>query len=145
MSFEYAAETHRRRVLAAAFLLMLLDWQRRGKRRIGVRREQQVFDWEAHIGSLTAHEFRLRYRLSSPAFRALCDLLRSQLQLDDVGIRKAKNSWGGKGGQVITPEVQLAIALRMCAGKFHVSQHMDVAPCLATHFMSLFARRRLLS
>ena len=45
----------------------------------GPNREEIAFSWERHLMRLSAAEFRLRYRLTAPAFCELLDILRPSL------------------------------------------------------------------
>ena len=75
------------------------------------RRDKTPFIWEEHVLRLTELEFKQRYRLDYDSFRALLQILRSDLEVVD-----AKQAMNGNWGQIVDVRVKLAIALRFCAG-----------------------------
>eukprot|EP00873_Tetraselmis_striata_P040662 jgi/Tetstr1/460926/TSEL_006078.t1 len=56
--------------------------------------------------------FRRRFKLTRKRFWSLLDVLRPDLELDDLGQRKARNS----SGSPVPPECKLAVTLRWLAG-----------------------------
>eukprot|EP00873_Tetraselmis_striata_P000122 jgi/Tetstr1/420386/TSEL_011502.t1 len=56
--------------------------------------------------------FRRRFKLTRKRFWSLLDVLRPELELDDLGQRKARNS----SGSPVPPECKLAVTLRWLAG-----------------------------
>mmetsp|Transcript_11869 Transcript_11869/g.25055 ORF Transcript_11869/g.25055 Transcript_11869/m.25055 type:complete len:149 (-) Transcript_11869:155-601(-) len=130
-----AAVVRRRRILLAAALI--LTRRRILRVRRARRREQLLFNWQAHSTSLNDHEFRLRYRLSRPAFYKLLDAIQKDLSLSDTGMKNTVNAWGDQGGAPIMPVVRLAAALRIMAGasyldvqKIYGMKHDAVYKCL---------------
>ena len=77
----------------------------------GKKRREAAFSWEDHLARLTEDEFKQRYRLTWPAFRKLMDIIRADLMVTDE-----KQARVAKCGELIRPEVKLAIALRFFAG-----------------------------
>jgi hypothetical protein len=56
------------------------------------RRRESPFSWEDHVRSMTALEFRKRYRLTPTGFDVLFGMVRDELYVTDV--RQAQNSLG---------------------------------------------------
>ena len=75
------------------------------------RRELAHFSWEEHLLRLTEAEFKLRYRLNFDSFMDLLHILRA-----DLVVSNEKQARFAKWGQLVMPEVKLAIALRFLAG-----------------------------
>ena len=69
------------------------------------------FSWSDHVARLSDRDFKLRYRLTLPAFNELLEMLRSHLKVQDED--KARVA---KWGELITEEAKLACALRYLAG-----------------------------
>jgi hypothetical protein len=79
------------------------------------RKEESPFSWEDHVKRFTEKEFKQRYRLDWAAFKALLRLIR-----DDISVHDEKQARYAKGGELVLPEVKLAIALRYLAGGSHL-------------------------
>ena len=75
------------------------------------RRELAHFSWEDHLLRLTEAEFKLRYRLNFDSFMDLLHILRA-----DLVVSNEKQARFAKWGQLVMPEVKLAMALRFLAG-----------------------------
>ena len=75
------------------------------------RRELAHFSWEDHLLRLTEAEFKLRYRLNFDSFMDLLHILRA-----DLVVSNEKQARFTKWGQLVMPEVKLAMALRFLAG-----------------------------
>ena len=75
------------------------------------RRELAHFSWEDHLLRLTEAEFKLRYRLNFDSFMDLLHILRA-----DLVVSNEKQARFAKWGQLVLPEVKLAMALHFLAG-----------------------------
>ena len=69
------------------------------------------FSWRDHVARLTDRDFKLRYRLTPPAFNELLGMLRPYLKVKDE--EKARMA---KWGCLISEEAKLACTLRYLAG-----------------------------
>ena len=114
---EFFARSQRKRKLLAAAMwrhrfvvsLQLMGGQGpRGKKK---RPVQQTFCWRTHLMRLTATEFKARYRLDIDAFYDLLQIIKPCLE-----IKNEKMARLAKWGDLVLPEVELAMALRFMAG-----------------------------
>ena len=107
----HAAVAHRRRATVAALHHFALG----GSGQLGPQGSKVKFDtefsWSDHVARLSDRDFKLRYRLTLPAFNELLEMLRSHLKVQDED--KARVA---KRGELITEEAKLACALRYLAG-----------------------------
>ena len=101
-----AATVHRRRF--AAVLGLGGGQGPQGKKH---KSQGGEFSWDLHVLRLTEAEFKLRYRLDFDSFMELLSLLRKDLEP-----KSEKMARLAKGGELIVPEVRLAVALRFLAG-----------------------------
>jgi hypothetical protein len=101
------AAAHHRRCVAAIAAAMDGSQGPSGKK----HRPLQQFSWEEHVLRFTEDEFKLRYRLDFDSFMELVNILRADLSVTDE-----KQARYAKWGQVVRPEVKLAMALRFLAG-----------------------------
>ena len=69
------------------------------------------FSWSDHVARLSDRDFKLRYRLTLPAFNELLEMLRPHLKVQDEDQARI-----AKWGELITEEAKLACALRYLAG-----------------------------
>ena len=102
-----AAVAARRKQVIAALAAFLPS----GQGPQGKKRREAAFSWDDHLGRLNEDEFKQRYRLTWPAFQKLLDVIRSDLTVMDQ-----KQARLAKCGELVPPEVKLAIALRFLAG-----------------------------
>ena len=77
------------------------------------RRELAHFSWEDHLLRLTEAEFKLRYRLNFDSFMDLLHILRA-----DLVVSNEKQARFAKWGQLVMPEVKLAMALLTILGRW---------------------------
>ena len=105
--FLKAGAAARRKQVEAAMAALLAS----GQGPQGKKRREAAFSWSDHLARLTETEFKQRYRLTWPAFRKLCNLIR-----EDIKTKHETNAKNSKNGVVVIPEVKLAIALRYLAG-----------------------------
>ena len=69
------------------------------------------FSWSDHVARLSDRDFKLRYRLTLPAFNELLEMLSPHLKVQDENQARI-----AKWGELITEEAKLACALRYLAG-----------------------------
>jgi len=106
----HAAVAHRRRATVAALHHFASGSSGQGPQGSKVKFDTE-FSWSDHVARLSDRDFKLRYRLTLPAFNELLEMLRSHLKVQDED--KARVA---KWGELITEEAKLACALRYLAG-----------------------------
>ena len=107
----HAAVAHRRRCFVAA-LNHFAAGHSSGQGPQGPKvRFDTEFSWRDHVARLTDRDFKLRYRLTLPAFNELLGMLRPYLKVKDE--EKARMA---KWGHLISEEAKLACTLRYLAG-----------------------------